>query len=269
MSRFGSAICEQMHGFRAKPWVEQIPFGRLFRICYTPHSIVAVTLGGLMHDMPQIAFRPAIPGDESALAAFQINAWNEHYAAFLPRWSLDQVSLEDRTEAWRMILRNPARHADTEVHLAEVSGQIAGFGAVGRQRSARLSGLGYGGDISAIYVRSDVQARGLGRRILARLFRRLRAMGEDKASLWVIRDNLRARRFMEATGAELLDLGAGGRHHAIDDVAYGWPRIGTLYPASHAKILSGHDRRSISARPVSLARPESAEARAPNTSIEG
>ena len=118
-----------------------------------------------MHDTPQIVFRPAVSGDAKRLATFQINAWKEHYASFLPCWTLDQVSVEDRTEAWRMILRNPARHADTEVHLAEVQGRIAGFGAVGRQRSERLSALGYGGDVSAIYVDSDFQARGLGRRI--------------------------------------------------------------------------------------------------------
>ncbi|MEO1238971.1 MAG: GNAT family N-acetyltransferase [Pseudomonadota bacterium] len=213
-----------------------------------------------MHDIPQVGFRAAQPEDARGLAAFQIKAWKDHYDAFLPHWTLDQVSIEDRSEAWRMILRNPARHADTEVHLAEVSGQIAGFGAVGRQRSARLSALGYGGDVSAIYVGRAFQARGLGRRILARLFRRLKAMGETKASLWVIRDNLRARRFMEATGAELLDPGAGGRHHAIDDVAYGWSRIDTLFPTSHTKILSGHDRYSVAARPVTLARPRFAAA---------
>lgn len=222
-----------------------------------------------MHEMSQIEFRPAEADDAKRLAAFQIRAWKEHYAAFLPRWTLDQVSQEDRSEAWRMILRNPARHADTEVHLAEVSGQIAGFGAVGRQRSQRLSALGYGGDISAVYVGGPFQARGLGRRILARLFRRLKAMGESKASLWVIRDNVRARRFMEATGAELLDPGAGGRHHAIDDVAYGWSKIDTLFATPHSKALSGHDRCSIAARPVTLACPEFAEAQTPYRASKG
>lgn len=212
-------------------------------------------LGGTMYETSQIVFRSATPGDANRLARFQIRAWKEHYSEFLPHWSLDQVSVEDRAEAWRMILRDPARHADTEVQLAETKGAIAGFGAVGRQRSERLSSLGFGGDISAIYVDSAYQARGLGRRILARLFRRLKAMGERRASLWVIRDNVRARRFMEATGAELLDPGAGGRYHAIDDVAYGWARIDELVPSSHDKILTERGSRIGAARRVTLAGP--------------
>ena len=213
-----------------------------------------------MQNTPEIIFRPAVPGDARRLAEFQIRAWVENYRDFLPRWTLDQVSVEDRSEAWRMILRAPQVHSDTEVHLAECNREIAGFGAIGRQRSDRLVGLGFGGEISAIYVAKAYQANGLGRRILARLFRRLKAMGETNASLWVIRDNFKARRFLEATGAVLLDPGAGGRYHAMDDVAYGWTKLDPFRLQRAMRDATGYDRRSLSERSVSLPVPEFAEA---------
>ncbi len=212
-----------------------------------------------MQDATEIIFRPAVPGDARRLAEFQIRAWAENYRDFLPRWTLDQVLVEDRTEAWRMILRAPHAHADTEVHLAEWNRTIAGFGAIGRQRSQRLSKLGFGGEISAIYIAKALQANGLGRRVLARLFRRLREMGETSASLWVIRDNLKARRFLEATGAQLLDPGAGGRYHAMDDVAYGWTKLDPFRLQRMVRVVSGADRRGLAARAVSLPMPGFAE----------
>lgn len=172
--------------------------------------------------LPAIGFRSAEIEDAQRLAGFQIRAWAEHYRAFLSEWTLDRISLEDRAEAWRMILRNPERHGDTHVFLAETAGHIIGFGACGFQRSERLAGLGYGGEVSAIYVDRARQSQGLERNILRRLFIDLSARGERRASLWVIRENRAARGFAEARGAILLDPGVGGRYHILDDVAYGW-----------------------------------------------
>lgn len=172
-----------------------------------------------------MSFRTATVQDAGALARFQVRAWRENYRDFLPRGTLDAVSVEDRTEAWRMILGNPSKHGDTEAVLAVTSRGLAGFGAAGRQRDPTLGRMGFGGEISAIYVDRDEQGHGLGRRMLARLFGTLSRLGERRASLWVIRDNKKARGFAEATGGELLDVGSGGRHHALDEVAYGWRRL--------------------------------------------
>lgn len=202
-----------------------------------------------------ITFRNAQLGDASALAAFQVRAWKENYRDFLPRWSLDAVTVEDRSEAWRMILRAPRRHGASEVILAECGGAVAGFAAAGHQRSERLRRLGYGGEISAIYVDRAWQGSGLGRRLLSRVFAGLGRLGERRASLWIIRENRKARGFAEALGAELLDPGAGGRLHALDDVAYGWRRLDLCPKPVPVASLTGKTRADLAARSVSLARP--------------
>ena len=200
-----------------------------------------------------MSFRIATVEDAAALARFQVRAWSENYRDFLPRGTLDGVSVEDRAEAWRMILGNPSRHGDTEAVLAETSRGLAGFGAAGRQRDPALARLGYGGEISAIYVGREEQGHGLGRRLLARLFGMISRLGERRASFWVIRENEKARGFAEAMGGEVLDVDSGGRHHALDELAYGWRRLelnsGLLPVAGHL----GLGRATVGRNPSSIA----------------
>ena len=183
-----------------------------------------------MTDVDSVSFRSADREDANRIGAFQVRSWAESYASFLPAWTLGSVTAEDRAEAWRMILDDPLRHDRTRVLIGEAAGAIVALGACGLQRSEPVAALGYDGEISALYVAKDAQSRGVGRRLLRRLFREL---------------------------AELLTLGVGGRHHALDDVAYGWPRL-ELAPRPVA-IDSLFTPEAAPARPVTLGAPVFAE----------
>jgi GNAT superfamily N-acetyltransferase len=56
------------------------------------------------------------------------------------------------------------------------------------------------GEISSIYAAPERWGTGLGRALMAEAEAQLRRLGFTTATLWVLRDNQRARRFYERAG---------------------------------------------------------------------
>ncbi len=133
-------------------------------------------------------------------------------------------TVESRTALWRDVLAD-GEDADNAVFLAGERG----FVACCAQRDSALREAGYAGEISALYTRRAAQGRGLGRDLFLAAMGHLADRGFRGAALWVLASNAPARAFYERVGGQL----AGARedvihHHAMDDVAYGWPGIGRV-----------------------------------------
>lgn len=171
---------------------------------------------------PPITFRLAQKLDAPQLAAFQVRAWTDNYRKFLPSWSIQAVTVEDRVEAWRLILGGLRRFRETRVIMAERSDTLIAFGVTGRQRSDRMTALGFDHEVGALYVRRDLQRRGMGRRMLRRLFRDLSEHGAARATVSVMRANLAGQQFLAGLGGEVLDGGQGPSGHVLDDMVYGF-----------------------------------------------
>lgn len=71
-----------------------------------------------MSMMSLSAYRLATVEDAAQVGAFQVHAWRENYADFLPSWVIDGVSVEERVAAWRQILRRPSFHDNAFVVLS-------------------------------------------------------------------------------------------------------------------------------------------------------
>lgn len=173
--------------------------------------------------------REAVPADADALGEVHVAAWRETYAGQLPDAMLAALSAESRAAMWASVLDDPAASGTLSVIVAEAEGRIVGFGACGRQRDAALAGQGFGGEIGAIYLLRAYQGTGAGRALMCALARALAGAGHAAVSLWVLRENARARGFYEALGGEVLgervDDGPDG---AIVEVAYGWRDLSRL-----------------------------------------
>jgi ribosomal protein S18 acetylase RimI-like enzyme len=169
----------------------------------------------------------ALPPDAPDLARMHVESWRESYPGLVPEAMLAALSVDARSAAWRRILGEPAQAAG--VFVAELDGRIVGFGSCGAQRAESLRAKGYEGEISALYVLKAFQRRALGTRLLFRMAFRLQVSGFEAASLWVLRDNVPARRFYERCGGELLgereDVRPQGTLH---EVAYGWPAVARM-----------------------------------------
>ena len=173
-----------------------------------------------------LVIRPARLADAAGIAAIHVETWQSAYAGIIGDDYL--VGLKDRAtvRSWRRELLSS--HSGHQV-LAAVArdpasgvSQIVGFGSCGRRRSVALP---YGGEIYTLYVSSDWQGRGLGRRLLTGLFRRLVLSDRRSAFLWVLSANP-SRWFYEAMAgrpvAERRERFAGS---LLEETAYAWPDL--------------------------------------------
>lgn len=177
----------------------------------------------------EVIIRTANVDDAPPLASMHVASWRETYSGILPDAMLSGLSVEHRKAMWDQVVRQPASLGSTVVYLAEVDVEIVGFGSCAAQRTESLKAKGFDGEISAIYVFRAYQRNGLGIRLLRTMASDLMSRNFAAASLWVLRDNLVARRFYERHGARLIDEREDARNNAVlVELAYGWADLPQL-----------------------------------------
>ncbi len=142
--------------------------------------------------------RPARPTDAPAIARAHIRSWQAAYRGLLPDEMLDGLDshIERRTQRWEDILAHDLDH----VLVAEQLDEVVGFAHVSRCRDEDHGLLHHVGEIPAIYLMKEAWGLGLGRSLMAGAERLLVEARFDRACLWVLEGNARARRFYEAAG---------------------------------------------------------------------
>ena len=198
--------------------------------------------------MDPIGFREARPADAAALGRLHVDSWRESYAGLVPDRMLDDLSAEARAAMWGSVLADPAAFGGTAVYVAESGGAMVGFGACGGQRDEALKAAGFGGEFGAIYVLRSHQRAGAGRRLMGLMSRRLLDRGLSGAALWVLRENLAARRFYERLGGAVVGEKSDPEPGAtLVELAYGWADLSPLASAGEAAGAPG-DRARPSSR---------------------
>jgi len=147
-------------------------------------------------DPPNPVIREATPADAAGIARVHVDGWRWGYRGQLPDSLLESLSLEGREARWRDILARPAGGQATFV--AEMAGRVVGFADCGpSQDEDSVPGTA---ELYSLYLEEDLVGRGVGRALMKRVVQRLTAGGFDRATLWVLVTNERARRFYEAGG---------------------------------------------------------------------
>jgi ribosomal protein S18 acetylase RimI-like enzyme len=139
--------------------------------------------------------RPLAAADVDAVARLHVAVWQTAYRGLLPDAFLDAISVERRTAMWRQIVERQASPA----LLAEQDGCIVGFVLGGRSRDDDAQ-VGVTAEIMAIYVAPERWGTGAGTQLMQAALAMLRNQGFHEVTLWVLRDNVRARRFYELAG---------------------------------------------------------------------
>lgn len=174
-------------------------------------------------------FRGALPSDASALGALHVASWLETYNGILPDELLARLSVDGRAAMWAQTLSDHEGSARSAVWLAEDGQRLVGFGACGAQRDDALAGMGFSGEIEAIYVLRAHQRLGVGRSIISLLAQALLDQGHRAATLWVLRENRAARCFYERVGGVVVGEKKEERLDAtLSEVAYGWTDLSGL-----------------------------------------
>lgn len=132
-----------------------------------------------------------IMGSEDIAQVSRVYAlsWKTAYRGIIPQSYLDELP-EDR---WVSALKNSPF---TSLVLLD-RGRYVGTSAFGEARDESLPGWG---EIVSIYLLPEYFGRGYGQKLLDAVVSALAQRGYADIYLWVLADNLRARRFYEKNG---------------------------------------------------------------------
>ena len=141
--------------------------------------------------------RTATLDDVNALGRVHAASWRVAYAHLGPGF-LATIEETERADLGERVLNDTAQHGDVYVSVAD--GQINGF--VNIRRSRDPSAAESVGEVIAIYVEPRAWSSGAGRALMDAAVGALARQGFTEATLWVLEDNARARRFYEIAGWE-------------------------------------------------------------------
>ncbi len=159
--------------------------------------------------------------DAAQIAAVQREGWFAAYSDIIPAAIIDRVTTPDggarvrqtfRTRPWQRMIVAVADDGDPPAGTpsAGTPGGVVGYASYGPETDVlsapwphpRTPGgeQGRTGELYALYVRPAWWSTGTGRALMERVLARTAAAGYESVVLWVLRDNLRARRFYERAG---------------------------------------------------------------------
>jgi GNAT superfamily N-acetyltransferase len=149
--------------------------------------------------------RRACPDDARGIAEVHVATWRAAYEGIVPQAHLDGLSVDRRAAQWAGWFSGPG-NARMHVWVAEEDDdappagarRIVGFVNVGPSRDEGAAAST--GELRAIYVLRSHWDTGAGRALHEHGIASLRDSGFADATLWVLSDNPRARRFYERCG---------------------------------------------------------------------
>lgn len=135
--------------------------------------------------------------DAAGIANVHVRSWQGTYRGLLPQDFLDGMSTDRPTASWLRALDAPG----TVTVAEDQHGEIVGF--VNHVACRDPDADGSVGEVTTIYVLPEHFGEGYGRALMEAATAALSEAGFSQATLWVLTDNARARRFYEIAGWSL------------------------------------------------------------------
>lgn len=142
--------------------------------------------------------RLAAAENVEAIASLHVVSWQSAYRGILPDAVLDALTTAARIRDWTAWLATPGAHT----FVASERREIVGFARI-LPAGAGPEGPSDAGEISHLYVAPGSQRKGVGGALLTRSLEDVRERGLERAVLWVLEKNYRARAFYERKGFRL------------------------------------------------------------------
>jgi GNAT superfamily N-acetyltransferase len=141
--------------------------------------------------------RAPVPEDVERLAVINRDAWRSAYADIVPTAYLESMDLDQLRAKWTR--RVAAADGQNVCRVADRGGVLASYAVAGpyrRQQDAEVGEDTRGwGELDAIYTHPSLSGRGAGSAVHDAVLDVLRSRGFTRAALWVLRDNVAARRW--------------------------------------------------------------------------
>lgn len=140
--------------------------------------------------------REMTEADIDAVSAIRVHGWQTAYAGIVPQPYLDDMTVEADARERRARFRQSRGRALNLVAVDDRAGTV-GWACLGPYRGDAAPGTG---EVYALYIRPGLTGAGIGTALINTLHARAIDRRFDALMLWVLRDNLRARRFYASAG---------------------------------------------------------------------
>ena len=143
--------------------------------------------------------RKAVLADSKGIAKVHVDSWRTTYKNIIPDGFLKKLSYDRRTELWNENIIKKGNY----VFVAENSdGKIIGFADCGKRESNHVP---ESGDLTAIYLLEEYQGKGVGKRLLRKVFLQFEELGFNRIFVEVLEDGAELYKTEKITiaGAEL------------------------------------------------------------------
>lgn len=154
--------------------------------------------GNLKSATNEVALRRAVRSDAEAIADVHARSWKVTYRRLLPAEVIHRVVGGRAARADRIRVALSDTHAPEHFFVALDGDAIVGMAVTAPSRDPDATPTT--GELQAIYLAPEAIGRGIGRVLHDQALDDLRKRGCTEATLWVLRENQRARRFYEAAG---------------------------------------------------------------------
>lgn len=152
--------------------------------------------------------RKATLSDAEGTAYVHVKGWQTSYVGMIEQAYLDNISYDDRLALRKKVLKAK----DMLSLIVTYGGKIIGFADMGPLREKAYNEVFFPspedhlkyGEIYAIYLLREHQGKGLGHRLYAECRRWFETQGYHQFVTWGLTDNIRARRFYESEGGEVI-----------------------------------------------------------------
>lgn len=163
--------------------------------------------------------RRAKSDDAQGIAEVHVDSWRSTYQGIIPDDFLDNLSVEQRTELWKI---NIAKEENYVVVAENNAGQIIGFADAWKRDSNAVENVS---DLTSIYLLENYQGKGIGKRLFQAQFAHFKKMGYEKIFVEVLEEN-KTRFFYEYYGAKLVQtvqIKIGGK--ILNELIYVWEKV--------------------------------------------
>lgn len=138
-------------------------------------------------------------------------SWKAGYKNILPQTFLDHISVN----FWINKLENSNKNFQ-ENYIASVNGKFVATSSICEARDEEYKGWG---EIKSIYVSPTEFRKGFGSHLFRYVYERLENKGYSKVYLWVLKENITARKFYESLGfhfnGDCIHANIGGKNCSI------------------------------------------------------
>jgi len=180
-----------------------------------------------------VKLREARLEDAEGMARVHLQSWREAYAGIIPDEILKNLDLAERVKGWKNQLGPSYEGARFNFVAEDPSQGIVGFSSGGPLRQdfgkemkfpEDLKGVS-DGEFYAIYLLKSHQGKGSGKKLFDCVVDGLKARGFRSMMVWVLKENMPARKFYEARGGVAIGKAVITIGRQLDQIAYGWKKL--------------------------------------------